>query len=61
MEEQENEVLALSSIYEDESKLVFSKHNGEQSGVFYAPQLPKQPLEITVSGSHLATAASKGL
>ena len=47
-EEQELEVVALTSIYEDNDQLLFAQEGQEPGGVFMAAQTPSQPFYVCV-------------
>jgi hypothetical protein len=49
MAEQEEEIFALSSIFENDEKLVLSTTDGgEPNGVFYASQKPRELIELVL-------------
>ena len=63
LEHQKDEILALSSIYEDDpdEPLLFSQVNEEPGGVFIAHQTPPQPFHVCVKNASDSVDASDGL
>ena len=63
LEHQEDEILALSSIYEDDpdEPLLFSHMNEEPGGVFIAHPTPPQPFHICIKNAVDGADASNGL
>ncbi|KAK7097998.1 E3 ubiquitin-protein ligase RNF14-like [Littorina saxatilis] len=59
-DEQEDEILALSSIYEDDGRLMFAREGEEPGGVFLAPQLPPEDFHVCITNTSGHVAASKG-